>query len=208
MGPRATSGDVPPAEGVAEWLAGRLPDGWFDGAPEVVVDREEVLVVGMLAAPPAEGSGARARPSAAARSGRPGASRASASRRGTSACASPARPSAASAARWPGGAGGWDARGVRQPRGAGHDPAAPARAAGARHAGRQRVARSRSEALAWCVRLVGRTPRTGSLSCGRRWSRSSRSAGRVRRPEPAASRPGCCRSRTTPRRSGWRRPRA
>ena len=57
MGPRAMSGDVPPAEGVAEWFAGRLPDGWFDGAPEVVVDREEVLVVGTLAAPAAEGEG-------------------------------------------------------------------------------------------------------------------------------------------------------
>ncbi len=49
MGPRAMAGDVPPAEGVAEWFAGRLPDGWFEGAPEVVVDREEVLVVGRLA---------------------------------------------------------------------------------------------------------------------------------------------------------------
>ena len=54
MGPRATSDrDVPSAEGLAGWFAGRLPDEWFDGPPEVVVDREEVLVVGTLAAPPA-----------------------------------------------------------------------------------------------------------------------------------------------------------
>ena len=50
MTPRAVQGDVPPAEGVAEWFAGRLPDGWFEGAPEVAVDREEVTVVGRLAA--------------------------------------------------------------------------------------------------------------------------------------------------------------
>jgi hypothetical protein len=30
------------------WFAGRMPDGWFTGAPEVAVDREEILVVGTL----------------------------------------------------------------------------------------------------------------------------------------------------------------
>ncbi|WP_281415629.1 hypothetical protein [Actinospica durhamensis] len=30
------------------WFAGRLPDGWFTEAPEVTVDREEILVVGTL----------------------------------------------------------------------------------------------------------------------------------------------------------------
>ena len=34
---------------VKGWLAGRLPDGWFTGAPDVTVDREELLVVGTLA---------------------------------------------------------------------------------------------------------------------------------------------------------------
>jgi hypothetical protein len=33
------------------WLIGRLPDHWFDGPPEVVVDREEITVVGRLAPP-------------------------------------------------------------------------------------------------------------------------------------------------------------
>lgn len=33
------------------WFAGRLPDGWFTGAPEVTYDREEILVVGELAEP-------------------------------------------------------------------------------------------------------------------------------------------------------------
>ena len=34
---------------IAGWFAGRLPDGWFTSAPEVAVDREEILVVGTLA---------------------------------------------------------------------------------------------------------------------------------------------------------------
>ncbi len=33
------------------WFAGRLPDDWFVGAPEVTTDREEILVVGTLAEP-------------------------------------------------------------------------------------------------------------------------------------------------------------
>jgi hypothetical protein len=33
------------------WLSGRLPDDWFTGAPEVRVDRDEIVVVGSLDAP-------------------------------------------------------------------------------------------------------------------------------------------------------------
>ena len=55
MGPRTMQSDVPPADGVQEWFAGRLPDDWFEGTPEVLVDREEVTVVGTLAAPAGEG---------------------------------------------------------------------------------------------------------------------------------------------------------
>ena len=39
----------PDATGAAEWFAGRLPEGWFDGDPTVTVDREEITVVGKLA---------------------------------------------------------------------------------------------------------------------------------------------------------------
>jgi hypothetical protein len=39
----------PDASGAAEWFAGRLPESWFDGDPTVVVDREEITVVGKLA---------------------------------------------------------------------------------------------------------------------------------------------------------------
>jgi hypothetical protein len=35
---------------VASWFSGRLPD-WFDGAPQVHVDRDEILVVGTLPTP-------------------------------------------------------------------------------------------------------------------------------------------------------------
>ncbi|HET6816269.1 MAG TPA: hypothetical protein VFH66_03475 [Mycobacteriales bacterium] len=45
---------------VTSWLAGRLPDEWFDGEPEVTVDRDELLVVGRLGPPEAGGDDARA----------------------------------------------------------------------------------------------------------------------------------------------------
>ena len=38
-------------ENISSWLVGRLPDEWFDGAPEVTVDRDEIVVVGRIAAP-------------------------------------------------------------------------------------------------------------------------------------------------------------
>ncbi len=33
------------------WFAGRMPDGWFTGVPDVAVDRDEILVIGRLAEP-------------------------------------------------------------------------------------------------------------------------------------------------------------
>jgi hypothetical protein len=33
------------------WFAGRLPDDWFAGPPSVTTDRDEILVVGTLAEP-------------------------------------------------------------------------------------------------------------------------------------------------------------
>jgi hypothetical protein len=41
----------PDAGDAADWFAGRLPDGWFTGDPTVVVDREEITVIGRLPAP-------------------------------------------------------------------------------------------------------------------------------------------------------------
>jgi len=38
----------PDAGEAGDWFAGRLPDSWFDGDPEVTVDREEITVIGRL----------------------------------------------------------------------------------------------------------------------------------------------------------------
>ena len=42
------------AKELRSWFAGRLPDDWFTGPPDVVVDREEITIVGTLAVPAAE----------------------------------------------------------------------------------------------------------------------------------------------------------
>ena len=41
----------PEAGDAADWFAGRLPDVWFAGDPTVVVDREEITVIGKLPDP-------------------------------------------------------------------------------------------------------------------------------------------------------------
>lgn len=46
---RLTGGDPE----VVAWLRARLPDGWFEGEPALRIDREEILVVGRLPGPPA-----------------------------------------------------------------------------------------------------------------------------------------------------------
>lgn len=43
--------DLPPADDAAAWFAGRLPEGWFTAAPSVAVDREEIVVIGELPPP-------------------------------------------------------------------------------------------------------------------------------------------------------------
>jgi hypothetical protein len=40
--------EQPDAGDAAQWIAGRLPEGWFAGDPTVVVDREEITVIGRL----------------------------------------------------------------------------------------------------------------------------------------------------------------
>jgi hypothetical protein len=55
---------APPVERaeVAGWFAGRLPDGWFTGPVELTIDRDEITVVGTLSEPEAgEGDPAAAR---------------------------------------------------------------------------------------------------------------------------------------------------
>jgi hypothetical protein len=134
---------------VAGWFAGRLPDGWFTGPPELIIDRDEVTVVGTLAEPEAgEGD-----PSAA-RAGRISRFRED-TREERMAIADAAQERYGRSVAW--GAICGDEREVftnlsvpvmtrlRQPERLVLDTLVDAG-----------VARSRSEALAWAVRLVGR----------------------------------------------------
>ena len=135
------------------WFAGRLPDGWFTGAPEVRVDREEVLVVGTLAEPEVE-KGAGGDAVAAARVARIKRFRED-TRDERMRIADEAEHLFGRTVAW--GAGCGDVRRVftslalpvmtrlRMDDRAVLDTLVDAN-----------VARSRSEALAWCVRLVGR----------------------------------------------------
>jgi hypothetical protein len=52
-------GDLPGADDAQKWFAGRLPDDWFDEV-EVSVDRDEITVVGTLAGVEADTNAAEA----------------------------------------------------------------------------------------------------------------------------------------------------
>ncbi|MGY1715227.1 hypothetical protein ACI78R_12265 [Geodermatophilus sp. SYSU D01106] len=134
---------------VAGWFAGRLPDGWFTGPVEIAVDRDEITVVGPLAEPDAgEGD------PAAARAGRIARFRED-TREQRMAVADAAQERYGRSVAW--GASCGDVREVftnasvpvmtrlRQPERLVLDTLVDAG-----------VARSRSEALVWAVRLVGR----------------------------------------------------
>jgi hypothetical protein len=58
------------AEVLRGWFAGRMPADWFTGAPEIRVDREEITVVGALADPEASGEASSPAEQAAAAEGR------------------------------------------------------------------------------------------------------------------------------------------
>jgi hypothetical protein len=49
--PRGGGADEAPLGDVSGWLAGRLPTEWFEGPPTVTVDRDEVVIVGRVPAP-------------------------------------------------------------------------------------------------------------------------------------------------------------
>lgn len=174
---REEAAELPSVEGIDGWFAGRLPDDWFEGAPEVVVDREEVLVVGRLPAPPeAADDAARAQ----AEAGRISRFRED-TREARMAIAREAEHRFGRSVAW--GAQTGETRQVfanlsvpvmtrlRQPERQVLDTLV---ASG--------VARSRSDALGWCVRLVGRNADT--------WLEELRTAMRsveeVRRSGPAA----------------------
>jgi hypothetical protein len=61
--------EPPPADDAPAWITGAVPDGWFTGPPEVTIDRDEILIVGNLPAPTLE-DGASDADKAAAEHGR------------------------------------------------------------------------------------------------------------------------------------------
>ena len=48
MGTEKSGADAGPGDDLHRWFAARLPAAWFTGTPEVVADREEITVVGPL----------------------------------------------------------------------------------------------------------------------------------------------------------------
>lgn len=139
------------------WLSGRLPSDWFTEPPEVTVDKDEVLVVGVVAEPGIADDADDAERAAAAQ-GRIGAFR------------EETRAERIRIARELGHRSGrtvsWGARcGSEQVL---FTTASVPVMTRLRQAERQTldtlvdagVARSRSDALAWCVRLVGRNSET------------------------------------------------
>ena len=62
-------GEPPSTEDAAAWIGGALPDDWFTAAPEIVIDRDEILIVGTLAPPRVEDDASEA-DRAAAEAGR------------------------------------------------------------------------------------------------------------------------------------------
>ncbi len=43
--------EPPPAQDAPAWITGAVPDDWFTTAPDVVIDRDEILIVGTLPTP-------------------------------------------------------------------------------------------------------------------------------------------------------------
>jgi hypothetical protein len=145
--------DLPPADDAPAWIAGRLPEGWFAAAPQVAVDREEILVVGRVPDPELP-DGASEADRAAAEQGRIGRFREE-TRDERIAIAREAEHRYGRKVAWGAESGGTRQlfttlsvpvmTRLRQPERQVLDTLVDAG-----------VARSRSEALAWCVRLVGR----------------------------------------------------
>ena len=138
-------GDLPNADDAQNWFVGRLPDGWFDDV-DVTVDREEITVIGTL-------SGVDAGTDSAEAEGRISRFRAE-TREQRIAIAQEAQGRYQRTVSWGARVGGATAlfthlavpvmTRLRQPERAVLDTLVDAG-----------VARSRSDALAWSVRVVG-----------------------------------------------------
>jgi hypothetical protein len=138
---------------IAAWFTGRLPQDWFEAAPAGSVDREEIVVTGRLARPtdvPAEGGAAAARRGEAGRIARFREETRGARMR----IADEAETLFGRKVAWGAACGDTEElfthlatpvmTRLRQPQRQVLDTLVDAG-----------VARTRSEALAWCVRLVG-----------------------------------------------------
>jgi hypothetical protein len=134
------------------WFAGRVPDGWFTGPPSVESDREEILVVGRLEEPRYP-RGASAAVKAAAREARIDRFREE-SRDRRIGIALEAEHLFDRKVSW-----GAECAGVRKMFTTMSVPVMTRLRLAERRVldtlEDARVARSRSEALAWCVRMVG-----------------------------------------------------
>ena len=49
--PPGARSEPPPADDAAAWVAGATPDGWFTEPPQAVVDRDEIIIWGRLPEP-------------------------------------------------------------------------------------------------------------------------------------------------------------
>jgi hypothetical protein len=163
MNRQPMSEDRPDPAALRGWFAGRIPKEWFLEAPTVEVDREEITVIGALAAPDLPADAPKAQRTAA-RAGRATAFR-EATRAERMAIADEVEHRTGRKVAWAVtvAAGGADPEGegedgpirfthlavpvmtrLRQPERKVLDTLVDSG-----------VARSRSDALAWCVRLVG-----------------------------------------------------
>ncbi len=144
--------EPPPADDAAAWIAGAVPDDWFTERPSVSIDRDEIIIVGTLPAPSLE-DGTSDADRAAAEQGRVSAFRESTRDRRIQ-IAQQLEHRYRRKVAWGVVCGGTRAlftthsapvmTRLRQPERQVLDTLVDAG-----------VARSRSEALAWCVRLVG-----------------------------------------------------
>jgi hypothetical protein len=69
QGSKASGPDAEPEEKLRGWFTGRLPADWFTSAPDITLDREEITVLGTLP-PPSTRSGASEAEQAEAADGR------------------------------------------------------------------------------------------------------------------------------------------
>ena len=49
--PPGARSEPPPTDDATGWITGAIPDGWFTEPPQIVVDRDEIVIVGRLATP-------------------------------------------------------------------------------------------------------------------------------------------------------------